>query len=121
MKINTDTIILFAIIPLIIFMVMSAIPQLIIEREAIIANVIDGDTITTNKNEIIRILGINTPERNERGFLEAKERMEDLVLDSKVILQCERKDKYGRELCWVYVNVIQIMIPEGHSEYIQPY
>ena len=90
-------------------------------KEAVIANVIDGDTIATNKNEIIRILGIDTPERDEQGYSIAKARMEQLVLDSKVMLQCEREDKYGRKLCWVYINVIQIMIPEGHSKYIQPY
>ena len=90
-------------------------------KEAVIAQIIDGDTITTNQNEIIRILGIDTAEKGEQGYLLAKERMEDLVLNSQVMLQCKGKDRYGRKLCSVYVNVIQIMIPEGHSKYVKPY
>jgi len=122
MKDNNISPILFIILCTIILYFGFWMGTLVNQSEEItIIRVIDGDTIMTDEGKIIRILGIDTPEKNGLRYSWAKERMEDLVLNSKVMLECEGKDEYGRRLCWVYINVIQIMIREGHSKYVSPY
>ncbi len=82
-----------------------------------ITKVIDGDTVWVNKDgveEKIRLLGIDTPELNtsdltERCFaIEAKESLENLLLDREVKLESEsetfQKDKYGRTLAYLSSN-----------------
>ena len=41
-------------------------------QPVIIKEVIDGDTFKTTENENIRLININTPEKNEYGYEEAK-------------------------------------------------
>ena len=72
--------------------------------------VMDGDTIVIG-NERVRLVGIDTPELNptpEPGSLEAKQFVEELCLEKEVGLDVddlEPKDKYGRTLAIVYVDV----------------
>ena len=77
-EINNRTNFRDGLIFLLILTILLTIIIINIPKKAVIANVIDGDTITTNENEIIRILGIDTAEKGEQGYLLAKERMEDL-------------------------------------------
>ena len=87
-----------------------------------VVEVIDGDTIKTENQRVIRILGINTPERHETGFYEAKWRLESLILGEQVELLCWKKDKYNRDLCWVHLgfqDVAQILIKEGLGQKIE--
>lgn len=66
--------------------------------------VIDGDTIAVNGSSV-RLLGINSPERGEEYYSEAKEFLEGLVLDKKVALELSnKKDKYGRGLAFVFLS-----------------
>jgi endonuclease YncB( thermonuclease family) len=98
-------------------------------RTATIMRVVDGDTIITDSGTRIRILGIDTPEKGRPNFQEAKSLMENLVLDKKVHLKCWKKDKYGRDLCWVYlmirdkhkVDVGSEEIKAGYSDFVPPY
>ncbi len=89
--------------------------------KAYVSRVIDGDTIVLSTGEHIRVIGENTPEKKEKGFKEAKKRLEELVLNKEVELEAEKrdKDKYGRLLRDVYINgklVSEIMIEEGYAE-----
>ncbi len=69
-----------------------------------VIRVIDGDTIEVvnqeyPKGKIVRVLGIDTPERKCPGYQEAKKNMQDLVLAKRIILVPDGKqdtDKYGR-------------------------
>ena len=86
-----------------------------------IDRVIDGDTITTG-NRSIRLLGINTPERGELYYDEAKEFLEMRVLNKNVTLEFtrERKDKYGRTLSYVFEsgeNINVEIIRNGFANY----
>lgn len=67
--------------------------------------IIDGDTIESNKTSI-RLLGINTPERGELYYEEAKEFLENLVLNKTVNLKYgkERYDKYQRVLAYIFLD-----------------
>ena len=74
--------------------------------------VIDGDTIVLDGNEIVRLIGIDTPEtKDPRKPLqyygrEAYEFTKKLVKGKKVRLAYDlnKKDKYGRTLAYVYLE-----------------
>ncbi len=74
--------------------------------------VIDGDTIVLDGNEIVRLIGIDTPETKEprkpvqHYGTEAYEFMKRLVEGKKVRLayDLKEKDKYGRTLAYVYLE-----------------
>jgi micrococcal nuclease len=95
------------------------------EREEVfVVRVIDGDTIEIARNETlketIRLLGINTPERGEKYYKEAKEFLESLVLNRTIELEKlrEDKDKYGRSLRYIFAagkNVNINIIEEGFA------
>jgi endonuclease YncB( thermonuclease family) len=67
--------------------------------------IIDGDTIESNSTSI-RLLGINTPERGELYYEEAKEFLEQEILNKTVNLKYgkERYDKYQRVLAYIFFD-----------------
>lgn len=67
-----------------------------------VTRVIDGDTIDTDIGKV-RLLGINTPEKNQFGYEEAKE---DLSSYSGMQIELEEhgKDKYERILGYIFYN-----------------
>ncbi len=74
--------------------------------------VIDGDTIVLDGNEIVRLIGIDTPETKDPRKpvqyygREAYEFTKRLVEGKKVRLSYDlnEKDKYGRTLAYVYLE-----------------
>ncbi len=70
-----------------------------------VERVIDGDTIVVNGTHI-RLLGINTPEKKEPYYSEAKEFLTNLVLNKTVELEygSERLDKYNRTLAYILLE-----------------
>jgi len=74
--------------------------------------VIDGDTILLDGNEIVRLIGIDTPETKDPKIpvqyygKEAYEFTKRLVEGKKVRLAYDlnKKDKYGRTLAYVYLE-----------------
>jgi len=71
----------------------------------IIVKVIDGDTIELKNKMRIRLIGINTPEKDMYFYEEAKEFMKILVQNKQVKLERDvtNKDIYGRYLRYVYL------------------
>lgn len=80
-----------------------------------VIDVIDGDTIQLSGGEMIRYIGINTPEVRERSgkewiydpspfSLEAKEYNKSLVKNKfvKIKTDTQKRDKFGRILAYVY-------------------
>ena len=97
-----------------------------------VSRVIDGDTIEVRyegKVEKVRLLRIDTPERNEKGFYEAKEALADMIQGKNVKLEFEtpgevQRDRYGRFLCYVFFEGINInveMVKRGHSKFWTKY
>jgi endonuclease YncB( thermonuclease family) len=74
-------------------------------RTYLVTRAIDGDTIELANGQVVRIVGIDTPEVGDCGYDAATAKMERLVLGERVRLAAsdEDKDRYGRLLR--YVNV----------------
>ena len=69
----------------------------------------DGDTITVldseNKQHKVRINGIDAPERGQAFGERSTQSLSALVFQKRVEARCHKKDRYGREVCAVYVNL----------------
>ena len=89
-----------------------------------IDRIIDGDTVEVNGSSV-RFLGMNTPERGEFYYLEAKEFLEELILNKTVRLESgkDEYDKYGRLLAYVFLNGENInlkLVEEGFANFYFP-
>lgn len=89
-----------------------------------VVRVVDGDTIVVGiggpRGTKVRLIGIDTPERNECFYRAATRRMRALVDGKRVRLQRDRSetDRYGRLLRYVYVGdvfVNAVMVSEGYA------
>ena len=95
------------------------------KNKYLVQRVIDGDTFVIENKERIRLIGINTPEKGKPCYLEAKKKLEDLILDEKVILKKDisERDRYSRLLRYTYKNRLFVnleMIESGYA-YATPY
>jgi len=76
--------------------------------------VYDGDTMKAlvgSKTEKIRFIGVDTPEREEPFYEEAKVFTRRMLKDAKVeieICKAERRDKHGRLLAWIYADGVSV-------------
>ena len=75
-------------------------------ENALVTEVTDGDTIVVAGGERVRILGINAPERGEKGYKEARAFLQENVLNKEVILESDgaNRDRYDRLLRHVWHN-----------------
>lgn len=71
-----------------------------------VKEVIDGDTIVLQSGEHVRYIGIDTPEKDQPFYREAKELNQKLVEAKEIRIEfdVQKKDKYGRLLGYVYVG-----------------
>ncbi len=78
----------------------------IFREVGVVREVRDGDTIVIDEGTTIRLIGINSPDRGNQGYQEAKGGLGDLVNNKKVWLEYDRyqDDKYGRLLAWIWIN-----------------
>ena len=86
--------------------------------------IIDGDTIEVNGSSV-RLLGMNTPERGELYYSEAKEFLEELVLNKTIRLESgkEKYDRYNRILAYLSLNGENInlkLVEEGFANFYFP-
>lgn len=63
--------------------------------------IIDGDTFELSNGEIIRLLCVNTPEKSEDGYEEAKAFLSSSILGKNISIERQGIDKYNRTLAWV--------------------
>src|SRR6266540_858054 len=89
-----------------------------------VVRVVDGDTIVVAiggpRGTKVRLIGIDTPERNECFFRAATERMRALVEGKRVRLvrDVSQTDRYSRLLRYVFVGPIFVnaaMVAEGYA------
>jgi len=83
-----------------------------------VTHVIDGDTFVVNTGQKVRLLGIDTPEKNQPYYEEAKQYLEELVQGKEVRLEKDISeiDKYNRILRHVHMDGIWVnkrLIEEG--------
>lgn len=84
----------------------SKLEEFLIEYEiGVVERIIDGDTVIINGNST-RLLGINTPERGEAYYDEAKQFLSGLILNETVKLEFgkTRYDKYDRNLAYIFLD-----------------
>lgn len=78
--------------------------------------VVDGDTVDLEIDagfkmttvQRIRFLGINTPERGQEGYAEAKNYVVDRLKDKEVIVETYKTDVFGRYLGVIYLDGVNI-------------
>ncbi len=85
---------------------------------ATVTAVLDGDTIELADGTVIRYFGVNTPERGQRFYEDAKQYNAHLVLGKVVRLERagQEQDTYRRRLAYVYVGDVLVnarLIAEG--------
>jgi micrococcal nuclease len=74
--------------------------------------VYDGDTIRIETGQKVRLLGIDAPEYDQPLGQETNLYLRNLVLGKEVTIEydLEKTDKYGRLLCYIFLN--QVLINE---------
>jgi len=71
-------------------------------RRETVTKIIDGDTIGTSvRKKPIRIDGIDTPEKGQPGYSEAKKALNELLKGEKVTVTPVATDVYGRTVAKV--------------------
>ena len=96
-------------------------------RKARITNVVDGDTFDatvdlgfhTLVTHRFRMLELDTPERNKKGYKEATAFTSKHILDKDVFIQSVKTDVYGRYLAHVLIGdttLSAMLVEEGLAE-----
>ena len=69
----------------------------------------DGDTITvlddSKTQHKVRFAGIDAPEKGQAFGERSKQSLSALVFQKRVEARCHKKDRYGREVCAVFVGL----------------
>ncbi len=74
-------------------------------RKEKVTKVFDGDTFLTNRRIIpVRLDGVDTPEKRQPGYPQAKKALETLIEGKEVTVETVARDKYGRPIVRVKVG-----------------
>jgi hypothetical protein len=77
--------------------------------EGRVVGIRDGDTITvlddSTTQHKIRIAAIDAPENGQAFGERSKQSLSALVFQNRVEARCHKKDRYGREVCAVFVSL----------------
>src|SRR5262245_44304979 len=76
--------------------------------EGRVVGISDGDTITvlddSRTQHKVRIAGIDAPEKGPAFGERSKQNLSALVFQKNVEARCHKKDRYGREVCAMFVS-----------------
>ena len=118
--------IIFLIVLILVFVLVNydswegfAVKNLDNKEYVVVDRVIDGDTIVVNGTSV-RLLGINTPEKGEKYYEDAKEYTENMVLNKTLIIERRGKDLYDRDLAYLFdesgeININKDIISVGYA------
>jgi len=88
----------------------------------------DGDTVTvldaSNQQHRVRLAGIDAPEKAQAFGAAAKEQLARLAFGKQADLRCAKRDRYGREVCSLYVagrDVGLEQVRSGHAWWFREY
>ena len=95
----------------------------------IIKNCYDGDTCTTIDGERIRLACIDTPEIKGKKAdpipaKEARDFLNNLLVNKKVSIKRITKDRYGRTVGELFkngLNIQKMMVEKGHGKIYEKY
>ncbi len=87
---------------------------------AIVAKVLDGDTVELASGKQVRLIGIDAPEKGKPLYSESRDFLKNIVENKEVKLEgdIENADKYGRLLRYIYADdrfVNLLMLQEGYA------
>ena len=76
--------------------------------EGRVVGIADGDTLTlldaNRQQHRIRLAGIDAPEKGQPFGQRSKQHLADLAFGKDAMADCYKTDRYGRDVCNVYVN-----------------
>lgn len=95
-------------------------------EQGIVVSVIDGDTIDVrigSETVRVRYVGMNTPERDEACYSDARRANADLVDGRTVTLVTDvsNTDRFGRLLRYIYVGDVFVnarLVEQGYAEVV---
>lgn len=75
-------------------------------RNEKVTRVIDGDTFeTASRKHPVRLANVDTPEKRQPGYQEAKKALTDLIKGKAVSVETVATDKYKRSVAKVKISV----------------
>jgi len=81
----------------------------------------DGDTVTIldadRVQHRVRIAGIDAPEKSQAFGEAAKQSLAHLVHGQRVDAHCPKRDRYGREVCSVYLGTRDVGLEQVRAGY----
>ena len=84
-----------------------------------ILRAVDGDTLQTRRKisgtNYIRLAGVNAPERGQRGYTSAKDRLDYLTKGRVATIVPKARDRYGRIVADVRVHRKKINSPTKYG------
>ncbi len=93
-----------------------------------VIGVVDGDTITvmlpSGAQQIIRLQGIDAPELDQENGQEAKAFLLTMLLNRKVLIDSNKRDRYGRLVGKVFLNnqdICLALIEQGFAWHFKKY
>jgi micrococcal nuclease len=90
--------------------------------------IVDGDTLDVDidvgfdfkTTQRLRLLGIDTPERNQSGYDEAKQFLAEKCLNKPLQITTYKKDVFGRWLSVIFQeaeNINELLLKKGLAKY----
>jgi len=78
------------------------------ESALVVSRIIDGDTFELSGGIHVRLIGVDTPEKNEPFYREARILAESLLLGKQVVLEFDKEpeDRYGRRLAYLRFDTL---------------
>lgn len=74
-------------------------------RKEKVIKVIDGDTFMTNRRKHpVRLANVDTPEKRQKGYGDAKKALQALIGGEEVIIDTKARDKYNRAVANVKIG-----------------
>ncbi len=68
-------------------------------RKEKVTKIIDGDTFLTNRRKHpVRLANVDTPEKRQPGYQDAKKALSDMILKKDVTIDTKARDKYKRSV-----------------------
>jgi len=78
-------------------------------RKETVTKVIDGDTIETSvRKKPVRLENIDTPEKGQKGYSEAKNALKNLLLGEQVTVTPVATDTHGRTVAKVKIGTSSV-------------
>lgn len=96
------------------------------EGPFLVLRAVDGDTIELSNGEKVRFSGINTPEKGECFYQQAKDQTNKLLTNKTIYLEHDftDKDKYDRILRYVILNdenINILLVEQGYAKVYDKY